>query len=170
MAKGTSYRLVTATGYRPLFLPLTLWPALTGFISDNEFQFSVSCYKALVEEVINMPWQWIPESFHYTNYFEWSSTGWKEMNVCICPADKSRRYTQLSFLNDSASPVQLHVLSIGNSDEITIVYSGNVPANNPLGMLVDVRHSQGDFVRFRVNCQAATGTFYIGLWAEEWTN
>lgn len=73
MAKGKVYRLVDAEGHRLLVLPLSLWPSLTGIISDNEFQFSEDCWDAMVSEVISMPFGCYPPNLLYCfkeEYFE----------------------------------------------------------------------------------------------------
>jgi len=56
MAKGEVYRLVEgATGQRVLCVSNELWPALTGIVTDNEFQFEPECYQSILKEIVNMP-------------------------------------------------------------------------------------------------------------------
>lgn len=70
MAKGKTYRLVDADGCRSLCVPLSLWPALTGIISDNEFQFHPDCWIGMVEEVLNMP---------ICGSYGWDGSEWRKL-------------------------------------------------------------------------------------------
>jgi hypothetical protein len=69
MAKGRTYVLVEAEGRKHLFLPLSLWPALTGIISDNEFQFHPDCWDEIIREVINMSCPTAPNLWGYSEKY-----------------------------------------------------------------------------------------------------
>jgi hypothetical protein len=169
MAKGKVYRLVDADGCRVIHLPLNLWPALTGIITDNEYQFTEDCYKSLVEEIVNMPCNWLPESYAYFNFMEWSSAGAKTINLAPLGEGVKRRLAHTFFMHISDGAAKCQIYAVKGDDAITVGYFTNITSQIPTPGQGDVFLVEGDFIRFVVTVAASSGTFYVGLWGEEWT-
>ena len=169
MAKGRVYELVDVEGCRVVHVPLSAWPALTGIVTDNQYQFDADCYRVLIEEVVNMACACKPESVAVLLQDTWNTPGVNVFDLDACPAGVNRRITHISFLQVSLGVVAITVKSVKNSVAVAVEYVASSASGVTRAANVDVWHVPGDFLRFDVYCQADNGTVWCGFWGEEWT-
>lgn len=169
MAKGKTYRVVEAEGCRVLHVPLSLWPALTGIVSDNEFQFTKACWEALVKGVINMPCGCLPENYTLLANGVWFAAGEVTWTSVVVPVATKRRITQIMVKHESAGTIDAAVYAKNNAVEVSILSGGNLVSGVPYDETVDAFLVPGDAIKLVLDVEAATGNWWLGLWGEEWT-
>jgi hypothetical protein len=170
MAKGKTYRLVDTEGCRVLHVPLSLWPALTGIVSDNEFQFTTDCWESLVKEVLNMPCGCLPEGYALLANGVWFAAGEVSWTSPAVPADTKRRITQVMVRHESAGVVDSAVYAKKGAAEVSILSGENLVSDVPYEDMVDVFLVTGDAIKLVLDVEAASGNWWLGLWGEEWTD
>lgn len=168
MAKGRVYQLVDADGCRVIHVPVSAWPALTGIVTDNEYQFDPDCYSVLIQEVINMACQCLPVSLSYDNFMTWSSVGKKTLEILHCPASESQRIRHFGFTQESTGVAHVQVYAVKGTDVCTIAFKGNIQNQIPQTAEIDVWMVEADFIRLEVTVTASSGTFYFEAWGERW--
>jgi len=167
MAKGTTYRLVDVEGCRQLCIPLSLWPALTGIISDNEFQFQPDCWAAMKEGVINMPvcgsygwdgsaWRKLPLVWGY--YDRWaenlggtqSNAGtYTKLTTAVPPGYV---YTlQFLTVRDVSSAPSVITIELSDGASVYTLKRDASPARyEPVNWIGEIALKEGDSVRVRL--------------------
>lgn len=169
MAKGRVYQLVDLEGCRVVHVPLSAWPALTGIITDNQYQFEADCYTTLVEGVVNMACSCLPVSVSLYSWLAWSSAGLKTLNLFHCQAGEKRRVRHIGFRQESTGVAHVQMYAVKGDDTVTIGFKGNIPTTIPQADMLDVWMVENDFIRLEVTVTATSGTFYYSLWGELWT-
>lgn len=169
MSKGRKYQLVDVEGCRVVHVPLSAWSALTGIITDNQYQFEADCYATLVGEVVNMACSCLPYSYHYYNTISWSTPGLKVLNVPGPGPDVKRRISHLYFYQLSTGGVDLAIYAVANSFLVGLYGEAGVPTATIVAELVDVYLDSPDYIRFAMDVEASTGIAQVGIWGAEWT-
>lgn len=181
MAKGTTYRTVGVDGYRSLCIPLSLWPALTGIISDNEFQFHPDCWQGMVERVINMPecgsygwdgsdWHKLPLMWGYTDRLFESLGGIKsgdgvyDVQSSAVPAGEIHVIQRVSLRNVSGSRGTM-LFSTGTGGVwITLAWAATQPQFTPLMVAGPIVIKAGDTIRVLQNNCLNGDVLEGGIW------
>lgn len=170
MAKGDPYRLVEgATGYRILCVSNSLWPAMTGMLSDNWYQFAQDCWLQLLEEVISMLGSCLPESYCYTRQETWIGDGVKVWQTPAVPAGVKRRIAHIFMTQSGSTSCDYRATAVKNSDKAGFFQEYDVPQGVARVGLSDVLLVEGDYIEFSFTVDSIGGTAYMRLWGEEWT-
>jgi hypothetical protein len=170
MAKGDVYRLVEATGYRVITIPLSVWPAVSGILSDNEFQFDSDCWKSVVEEVLNMPCKCIPGRFFGIDGIAIGDPGDYLFNMSACPGGQVRRVTRVATRHTTGQTAKVQIFSCDQWLNCMLVYETDYFYTDRWYYLtLDVTHIQGDKIRFEATFPAGDGEWHFQTWGEEWT-
>ena len=169
MAKGRVYELVDAEGCRVVHVPLSVWPAFTGIITDNQYQFDPDCYNVLVKEVVNVGCVCLPDSISYDNYMTFSTSGLKTIDMLHCQPGEKRRLGTFGFTQVSSGVAYVQMFAVKGTDVCTIGFKGNIPTTVPQTFETDVWLVEDDFIRMEVTVTASSGTLYWEAWGELWT-
>lgn len=169
MAKGECYRLVDVEGVRRLCVPLSLWPSLTGIISDNEFQFEGDCWRSMIAEVLNVAQDCFPTRYSYSTSEPWTGAGLKIVDAPEVPGGKVRRITHVQAVQVSSGTADFRIATCENGDVVTIMYAPGIATGVPAIGMTDALQIKEDWVRLSATVTATSGTLYLRLWGEEWT-
>lgn len=181
MAKGIPYRLVEVEGCRRLCIPLSLWPALTGIISDNEFQFQPDCWAAMKEEIINMPvcgsygwdgsaWRKLPMVWGYSDHYAQvigdatMPAGSSNLMGSIVPAGEVWRVTGATLMVISESCTELRFLFMGGGSGILVASQLSPMSLQYYSFAFDVTLKAGDYVYGRFENMTLNDGAVLYVW------
>jgi hypothetical protein len=170
MPLGGQYRLLKRDGYRLLVVPLSLWPALTGIISDNQYQFEPSCWDEMVTEVLSMPCRLLPDTITWADSDTWTALTTIIVDTPAVPEGVKGRVVYATLNHNSSDTVNLRIQACTSSYCMTVFADDAVTgASFPHVYQFDIAQKPGDYIRFRITPKAQPGTYYLSLWQERWT-
>jgi len=150
MAKGATYRLAEAEGCRRLCIPLSLWPALTGIISDNEFQFHPDCWAGLVQEVLNMP---------VCGSYGWDGADWYKLAMVWGYSD---RWVETQSSGAGAAGIRTLTFDAVSAGEVGVLLAVDARNMNTDPSSVQIRVSASGVVpRLKVVALPGVGGFVL---------